>query len=37
MTKKTVKTSDRRFKVVLRAEDAGGYSAQCVELPQAIS
>ncbi len=38
MTKKTVKTmGDRRFTVILRTEDVGGYSVQCVELPQAIS
>ena len=38
MVKKTVKAvGDRRFTVVLRAEDVGGYSVQCVELPQAIS
>jgi len=28
---------DRRFTVVLQAEDVGGYSVQCLELPQAIS
>ncbi len=27
----------RRFTVLLREEDVGGYSVQCVELPQAIS
>jgi len=38
MAEKTVKTTgDRRFTVVLRAEDVGDYSVQCVELPQAIS
>lgn len=28
---------NRRFTVALRTEDVGGYSVQCVELPQAIS
>ena len=38
MAKKRVKTvRDRRFTVVLQAEEVGGYSVQCVELPQAIS
>lgn len=38
MVKRTVRTAGgRRFTVVLRAEDVGGYSVQCVELPQAIS
>jgi len=38
MAKKRVKTvGDRRFTVVLQAEDVGGYSVQCVEPPQAIS
>ncbi len=27
----------RRFTVVLRPEDEGGYSVQCLEIPQAIS
>ena len=27
----------RRFTVVLRPEEEGGYSVQCLELPQAIS
>ena len=27
----------RRFTVALRAEKEGGYSVQCLELPQAIS
>ena len=27
----------RRFTAVLRKEDVGGYSVQCVEIPQAIS
>ncbi len=35
---KTVRTTGgRRFTVVLRVEDVGGYSVQCVEIPQAIS
>jgi predicted RNase H-like HicB family nuclease len=29
--------TDRKFTVILRAETEGGYSAQCVELPRAIS
>jgi len=38
MAKKRVKAmGDRRFTVVLQAEEIGGYSVQCVELPQAIS
>ena len=38
MARKAVRTvSGRRFTVMLRAEDVGGYSVQCVELPQAIS
>jgi len=38
MARKTVKAmGDRRFTVVLQAEDVGGYSVQCLELPQAIS
>ena len=28
---------DRRFTVSLRRETEGGYSVQCLELPQAIS
>jgi len=28
---------DRRFTVALRPEKEGGYSVQCLELPQAIS
>ncbi len=27
----------RRFTAVLREEEVGGYSVQCLELPQAIS
>ena len=27
----------RRFTVVLRPDEEGGYSVQCLELPQAIS
>jgi predicted RNase H-like HicB family nuclease len=38
MVKKSLKVSGgRRFTVMLRTEDVGGYSIQCVELPQAIS
>ena len=38
MAKKTVKIKgDRRFTIMLHEEDVGGYSVQCVELPQAIS
>ena len=38
MAKKTVRmVGGRRFTVVLRAEDVGGYSVQCVEIPEAIS
>ena len=38
MARKSVKTvSGRRFTVVLKAEDVGGYSVRCVELPQAVS
>ena len=31
------KISQGRFTVVLREEENGGYSAQCLELPGAIS
>lgn len=31
------KVRGRRFTVVLRQEDVGGYSVRCVELPGAIS
>lgn len=38
MAKKAVKMAGgRRFTVLLGEEDVGGYSVQCVELPQAIS
>jgi len=38
MREKTVRMSvGRRFTVILRREDVGGYSVQCMELPQAIS
>jgi predicted RNase H-like HicB family nuclease len=38
MAERRVKAmGDRRFTVVLQAEEVGGYSVQCVELPQAIS
>jgi predicted RNase H-like HicB family nuclease len=32
-----VKIKGKRFTVLLREEPEGGYSAQCVELPGAIS
>jgi predicted RNase H-like HicB family nuclease len=32
-----VETKGRKFTVVLRKEPEGGYSAQCLELPGAIS
>ncbi len=32
-----VEVKGRKFKVLLREEPEGGYSAQCVELPGAIS
>jgi predicted RNase H-like HicB family nuclease len=34
---KTTRIRQGRFKVLLRAEEEGGYSVQCVELPGAIS
>lgn len=38
MANKAVKMAGgRRFTVLLGEEDVGGYSVQCVELPQAIS
>lgn len=32
-----VETKGRKFTVILREEPEGGYSAQCIELPGAIS
>ena len=32
-----VEVEGRRFRVILREEPSGGFSAQCVELPGAIS
>ena len=32
-----VEIKGRKFTVILRKEPEGGYSAQCVELPGAIS
>ena len=32
-----VEVRGRRFRVILREEASGGFSAQCVELPGAIS
>jgi len=32
-----VEVNGRRFTVILREEPEGGYSAQCIELPGAIS
>ena len=32
-----VEVKGRRFTVILREEPEGGYSAQCIELPGAIS
>jgi predicted RNase H-like HicB family nuclease len=37
MAKKVNVTGGRRFTVALRPEEEGGYSVQCLELPQAIS
>jgi predicted RNase H-like HicB family nuclease len=34
---KTTKVVQGKFSVVLREEEEGGYSVQCVELPGAIS
>lgn len=34
---KTTKVPQGKFNVILREEDEGGYSVQCVELPGAIS
>jgi len=32
-----VEVKGRKFTVILREEPEGGYSAQCIELPRAIS
>lgn len=38
MNEKTVRIpGGRRFSVILQKDQVGGYSVQCVELPQAIS
>jgi len=37
MVKSVRLNGDRRFTVALRPEKEGGYSVQCLELPQAIS
>jgi predicted RNase H-like HicB family nuclease len=37
MAKKVDIRGGRRFTVALRPEEEGGYSVQCLELPQAIS
>jgi predicted RNase H-like HicB family nuclease len=37
MAKSVRLNSGRRFTVALRHEEGGGYSVQCLELPQAIS
>jgi len=34
---KATKVREGKFSVILRREDEGGYSVQCVELPGAIS
>jgi len=34
---KATKVREGKFSVILREEDEGGYSVQCVELPGAIS
>jgi len=34
---KRAEVKGRRFTVVLRQEDVGGYSVRCVEIPAAIS
>ncbi|MFI5450411.1 MAG: type II toxin-antitoxin system HicB family antitoxin [Candidatus Bathyarchaeia archaeon] len=34
---KTTRLAQGRFNVILREEEEGGYSVQCVELPGAIS
>lgn len=34
---KTAKVRQGKFTVILRKEEEGGYSVQCVELPGAIS
>jgi predicted RNase H-like HicB family nuclease len=35
--KSTTKVAQGKFNVILREEEEGGYSVQCVELPGAIS
>jgi predicted RNase H-like HicB family nuclease len=35
--KSTTKVAQGKFSVILREEEGGGYSVQCVELPGAIS
>jgi predicted RNase H-like HicB family nuclease len=37
MAKSVHLNGDRRFTIALRPEKEGGYSVQCLELPQAIS
>jgi predicted RNase H-like HicB family nuclease len=37
MAKRVDVRGGRRFTVALRPEEEGGYSVQCLELPQAIS
>jgi predicted RNase H-like HicB family nuclease len=37
MAKSVRLNGDRRFTIALRPEKEGGYSVQCLELPQAIS
>ena len=32
-----VEVKGKKFRVILREEPSGGYSAQCIELPGAIS
>jgi predicted RNase H-like HicB family nuclease len=34
---KTTRVAQGKFNVILREEEEGGYSVQCVELPGAIS
>ncbi len=37
MSKRVAVRGGRRFTVILEPEEEGGYSVQCLELPQAIS